>query len=113
MQIVSRLAAICGIASLGVIVAEVMNNTQWLAFRVQISHVVVPLLVLYLLYELAIRMFRQQTDRREPVGRTARVLLRTTRSIYLVLGIISLLSIPLLWWGVIKRLAEQAGGQSP
>ena len=113
MQIVSRLAAICGIASLGVIVAEVINNTQWLTFRVQIFHVVVPLLALYLLYELAIRMLRQQTDRHEPAGKTARVLLRTTRSVYLVLGIIALLSIPLLWWGVIKRLAEQAGGQSP
>ena len=109
MQIISRLAAICGIASLAVIVAEVINNTGWLPFRVEILHVVGPLLAFYLLYELAIRMIRQQADRREPVGRTARVLLRATRSIYLVLGIIALLSIPLLWWGVIKRLAAQAG----
>ena len=109
MQIISRLAAICGIVSLAVIVAEVINNTRWLPFRVEILFVVGPLLALYLLYELATRMIRQQADRREPVGRTARMLLRSTRSIYLVLGIIALLSIPLLWWGVIKRLAAQAG----
>ena len=113
MQIISRLAAICGIASLAVIVAEVINNTRWLPVRVEILHVVVPLLALYLFYELAIRMIQQQTDRRQPAGKAARVLLRTTRSIYLIVGIIALLSIPLLWWGVIKRLAEQAGGQSP
>ena len=109
MQIFSRLAAICGIASLAVIVAEVINNTRWLPVRVEILHVVVPLLALYLFYELAIRMIRQQADRREPAGKIARALLRTTRTIYLVLGIIALLSIPLLWWGVIKKLAAQAG----
>ncbi|KPJ76280.1 MAG: hypothetical protein AMJ54_12130 [Deltaproteobacteria bacterium SG8_13] len=109
MQIFSRLAAICGIAGLGVIVAEVFNNAHWLALRVQIAHVVLPLLALYLLYELAIRMVRQQTVHRGPVGKAARVLLGAARSIYCTLGIIALLSIPLLWWGGIKRLAEHAG----
>lgn len=113
MQFISRAAAVCGIASLGVIVAEVINNAGWLTFRVPIAHVVLPLLAVYLLYELAIRIIGQRTDRREPVGKAARALLGTTRLIYLVLGVIALLSIPLLWWGVIKRLAMQAGTPSP
>ena len=109
MQIISRIAALLGIASLGVIAAEVINNTAWLPFRVPIGHVVLPLMALYLLYELAVGRIRQQVDRGEPTGKVARSFLGTTRLIYLILGIVALLSIPLLWWGVIKRLAQQAG----
>ena len=109
MQIFSRIAGIIGIISLGVIVAEVINNTSWLPVRLQPVQIVLPAVALYLLYELVIRAVRQKTDRGESAGKTARVLLGTTRSIYLILGIVALLSIPLLWWGVMKRLAALAG----
>ena len=109
MQIFSRIAAVIGIVSLGVIVAEVINNTTWLPVRLQPVHIVLPAVALYLLYELTIHAVRRKADRGESVGRTFRVLLGTTRSIYLILGIIALLSIPLLWWGVIKKLAAMAG----
>ena len=109
MQVFSRIAAVFGIISLGVIVAEVINNTAWMPIRLQPIQIVLPSFTLYLLYELTIRAIRRKTDRGESVGRAVRVLLGTTRSIYLLLGIIALLSIPLLWWGVIKRLAALAG----
>lgn len=109
MQIISRIAGMIGIACLGVIAAEVINNTTWLAFRLPVACFVVPLVALYLLYEFTIYSIRQKTGRGEPAGKAVRVLLGTSRSIYLILGIIALLSIPLLWWGVIKRLAAMAG----
>jgi hypothetical protein len=109
MQILSRIAAIFGIISLGVIITEVINNTTWLPIRLQPVQIVIPAISFYLLYEAIIRVIRQKADRGEHASRAVRLLLRTTRSIYLILGIIALLSIPLLWWGVIKRLAAQAG----
>ena len=109
MQRLSRIAAVLGIISLGVIVAEVINNTTWLPIRLQPLQIVLPSVALYLLYEWTIRAIRRKADRGESAGKAARVLLGTTRSIYLILGIIALLSIPLLWWGVIKRLAALAG----
>jgi hypothetical protein len=110
MQVTRRIAAVGGIAGLGVIVAETINQTNWLAFRLQIATVVVPLTVTYLLYEVAVRLTRERIGNREPAAKAGRTLLVITRWAYIILGVIALLSMPLLWWGVIQRLAQQAGG---
>jgi hypothetical protein len=93
-----------------VIVAEVVNNIESLTYQVKIAHGVVSLAAIYLLYEIASRLARQQTGRRVFVGKAARLLLATTRVTVTILGIIALLGIPLLWWGVIQRVAQQSGG---
>ncbi len=97
-----------GLAGFGVIIAEVINNTQLLEHRLQPYAVVIVILVIYAVHELLETRIKKKST--SPVGldRTDKIFIVAYDVIYGLLGILMLLAIPYLWWGVIKRLAMLA-----
>ncbi|MHC4458917.1 MAG: hypothetical protein ACYS0I_17890 [Planctomycetota bacterium] len=103
-----------GLAGFGVIIAEVINNAQLLEHRIQPYAVVTVILVIYASHELLETRIKKKST--SPVGldRKDKILIAVYDVIYGLLGILVLLGIPYLWWGVIKRLAMLANqGKSP
>ena len=81
---------------LGVIITEILNNFNLFDFRLKVHFVAVPILLIFLLSELVKNYFKHQ-----------RII--TIYNLFLgLIGLIFLLSIPFLWWGVIKKLSMLA-----
>ncbi len=99
-------ACAIGLTGLGVIIAEVINSLGWLEFHLAPLIVTVPMLSFYGLYEIVVHGMEQPPKSIQ--AQTASRFIKWTNVILSLIGLIFLLSIPLLWWGVIKRLAQSA-----
>jgi hypothetical protein len=97
-----------GLAGFGVIIAEVINNAKLLEHRLQPYAVVIVILVIYAVHELL--ETRRKKKSTSPVGldRKDKFFIVVYDVIYGLMGILMLLGIPYLWWGVIKKLAMLA-----
>jgi len=97
-----------GLAGFGVIIAEVINNANLLEHRLQPYAVVMVILVIYAVHELLEARIKKKST--SPVGldRKDKFFIVVYDVIYGLIGILMLLGIPYLWWGVIKKLAMLA-----
>ena len=103
-RFIRLIAGIIGLTGLGVIVTEVINSLQWFGFR--LPPVVVAILILF--FYVGYEFFTLQFDQRKFPAMTPR-LHRLNQWYHFVIGLIGflfLLSIPFLWWEVIKRLSQ-------
>ena len=105
------MAGIIGWAGFGVIVVEVVNHSEILNFRLDVPLAVIAILILYLLYEFTLLRIRagRKLDPDSPnlftrIGKGYKFLIGLA-------GLCVLITIPFLWWGVIKRLAMTAAGR--
>jgi hypothetical protein len=90
---------------LSVIITEVVNNFSSLDFRLKVHFVAIPVLLIFLLSELVINNFQNKANS-SAVGKNKHQRIITVYNLFLGLdGLIFLLSIPFLWWGVIKKLS--------
>ena len=107
-QIGRIFAAGIGLTGLGIIVAEVINSLRWVEFRLTPVIITVPILIFYGLCEITVRRKNQETTSTQAHG--AGPVFSWMDAVLSLIGLLFLLSIPLLWWGVIKRLAQSASG---
>lgn len=100
------IAGAVGLIGLGIIMTEVVNSLKWFESRLTPVVVTLPMLVFYGLYDFVAP--RTNHDAASiPNDRTG-TLFRWINAVLSLIGLIFLLSIPFLWWGVIKRLAQSA-----
>ena len=103
-QIGRVFAGVIGLTGLGMIIAEVIDSLRWVEFRLSPIIITVPMLIFYGLCEITIqRKKKEATSMRPP---RAGSIFSWMNAVLSLIGLIFLLSIPLLWWGVIKRLAQ-------
>ena len=105
-RMVKVFACAIGLTGLGVIIAEVINSLGWFEFHLAPFFVAVPMLFFYGLYEIVIHRIKQSATSIQ--AQKASTFIKWTNVILSLIGLIFLLSIPLLWWGVIKKLAQSA-----
>ena len=93
---------------LSVIITEAVNNFSWFDFRLKVHFAAVPVLLIFLLSELVIKNFQKKANSSaEDKNNHQRII--TIYNLFIgLIGLIFLLSIPFLWWGVIKKLAMLA-----
>lgn len=105
-RMVKVFACAIGLTGLGVIIAEVINSLGWSEFHLAPVIVTVPMLSFYGFYEIVVHRINQSaiSIRTQHVS----TFISWTNAILSLIGLILLLSIPLLWWGVIKRLAQSS-----
>jgi len=93
---------------LGVIITEILNNFNLFDFRLKVHFVAGPILLIFLLSQLILKHFENKANSSiDDENKYQRII----NIYYLFLGLIGLcflLSIPFLWWGVIKKLAISA-----
>ena len=102
------IAGLAGWFGLGVIITEILNNFNLFNFRLKVHFVVGPILLVFLLSELVLKKIENNANLFTNDGNKYK---RIINIYYLFLGLIGLcflLSIPFLWWGVIKKLAMSA-----
>ena len=97
------IAGTLGWAGLGIIIAEVFNNLEMFQFKLNLWHALLPAGI-FLFTELLIKRMVLK-KRLAADGKYARVR-RIYQWILGLIGFIFLISIPFLWWEVIKKLAQ-------
>ncbi len=91
---------------LSVIITEAINNFSIFDFRLKVHFVAVPILLIFLLSELVIKNFQKKANSSaDDKNMHQRII--TIYNLFLgLIGLIFLLSIPFLWWGVIKKASR-------
>ena len=104
-RLITGLLALFG---LSVIITGAVNNFSLFDFRLKVHFVAVPILLIFLFSELVIKNFQKKANySADDKNKYQRVI--TIYNLFLgLIGLIFLLSIPFLWWGVIKKLAGRA-----
>ncbi len=103
-----------GLAGFGVIIAEIINNAQFLGIKVKPYIVVIAFLAIFTVHELFIERIKQKYISFAGLKRKDKIVLTLYNLIYGIIGVLMFLGIPYLWWGVIKKLAMMANeGKSP
>ena len=92
----------------GVIAAEIFNSFELLAERVNVLVDAVPAVVLYLLSEWVLAVYRRRADRSEKDEKRYQAVLKRYRLILGLIGFIAFFVIPFVWWGVIEKLSGLA-----
>ena len=114
MKISRLIAGLLAWFGLSVIYTEIINNFNLLGFKLKFYYVAIPVLVIFLFSELLINIYQSranflpdQINKRQPILTAYNLILG-------LIGLIFLVSIPFLWWGVIKKLAMVASqGKKP
>jgi hypothetical protein len=107
-------ACALGLAGFGVIIAEIINNAQFLGIKVKPYIVVIAFLAIFTVHELFIERIKQKYISFAGLKRKDKIVLTLYNLIYGIIGVLMFLGIPYLWWGVIKKLAMMANeGKSP
>jgi hypothetical protein len=94
-------AGTLGWVGLGIIVAGVINNYGFFDFKLTLPHALTPAGV-YLAFEIALRTQSSSSNRAAaaptPISKIYQWILG-------LVGLLFLISLPFLWWEVIKKLA--------
>ena len=98
---------------MGVIVGEILRRTELLPSAVPPIGVGMICVAGFLAHLwLSVSVNRLQ-DAGKPLGRRRRIFLEADRFVIALLFVLAAISIPYLWWGVIKQLAAGAGISPP
>lgn len=104
-QIIRLMAGLLGVLCLSLVIAGCINAFGLFDFQVRTPHVALPLVLLLLLSQVIHKI--ENSAKEPPVGGKKRIV-TAYYSILGVLAIALLISIPFLWWGVIKKVAGMA-----
>lgn len=99
------LFCLSGLLGFGVIVAEVLKKWHFISKRLNILWVIAPILVLFI-----VKQATQSTYLRTRLNLSPNYVNRSQTAIniiLIILGILALISLPFLWYGVIEELATQ------
>ncbi len=105
--VVRHVTAVAGLAGLGVIIHEVLQKWHLVSQGRGILWSIIPLWLLYVLKESLSSQWCRESARLPPPFYS--VLAAGVRALLIVLGILALISIPFLWFGVIEELATGGG----
>jgi FtsH-binding integral membrane protein len=107
-KMIRLIACGLGLAGFGVIIAEIINNAQFLGIKVKPYIVVIAFLAIFTVHELFIERIKQKYISFAGLKRKDKIVLTLYNLIYGIIGVLMFLGIPYLWWGVIKKLAMMA-----
>jgi hypothetical protein len=93
----------------GIIVTEVINKAELIPMRLSAPHMAVSILIAYLGSSWIMRYFERRARRSNQSEQAYRRLKRVSLVLQFLLGLGIMISLPFLWWGVIKELAAQGG----
>ena len=93
---------------LGVIIAEIINTTGLFGFRLKVLFVAGPIAILYLISQIALKYFERKAEEYSHAATWHRKIKTYYHLMLCIIGLCFLVSIPFLWWGVIKKLAMAA-----
>jgi hypothetical protein len=93
---------------LGVIITEIINNSNLFAFRFKVPFVAAAISLIFLLYQLMLKHFKKKANSSIEDEIRYRRVITLYRLFVWIIGLCCLLGIPFLWWGVIKKLATSA-----
>ena len=102
------IAGFIGWFGLGVIIAEVFNNFQMVSFQLNPILTAASLALVYVILQVLLGHLAGRAAGSTDEAKTYRKLFAFYQVLLAIIGIGGLISIPFLWWGVIKRLAVSA-----
>ena len=105
---VRLIAGFIGWFGLGVIIAEALNNYNLFTFRLNAMAVAGSLAFTYVSFQMVLKGFAKRADTSAGDDKTYRKIRTIYQVVLAIIGLGGLISIPFLWWGVIKRLAMSA-----
>ncbi len=97
-----------GLLGFGAIAAEVINSFKLFAFRVEVPFVAVPLILIFVFSELVEKRLADKADIPAEGRDRYRRIIAIHYLILALLFIALVVSVPLVWWGAIKKLATMA-----
>jgi hypothetical protein len=96
-----------GLSGFGVIVAEILKKWQIISKNFSPLGVIVPILILFLVKEVSNSPYIRNKSKLSPnILNTSEVIINI---ILIILGILTIISIPFLWFGAIEETAHKAG----
>lgn len=106
------LIAMLGLFGFGVIAAEIINNFEFMAYRLNAYWVAGLVSLGYGGSQLFLKKLKSEAGHSvEATNRYDRSL-KVYHVVLIVMGVVVALSIPFIWWGVIKKLASAANDGS-
>ncbi len=97
-----------------IILVEMINNFNLFSFQLNALGSAVLLTLVYLGFDASYLFFQKKAEATNEADRTRyQTIVKQYRIILGVIGLILVVSIPFIWWGVIKKLAgmAQEGGR--
>jgi len=95
-----------GLSGFGVIVAEVLKKWQIISKNLSPVWVIVPILILFVVKEVTNSPYIRNNSKLSPnILNISAVMINI---ILIILSILAIISIPLLWYGVIEETARKA-----
>ncbi|MCB2228413.1 MAG: hypothetical protein KQH53_17165 [Desulfarculaceae bacterium] len=102
------ITSMLGVLGLSVIITESLNHFHLFGFPLKIPYLAVPGLLIYLWYEFSENILPGWMERRPgSVPKLARMI-QANRIVIFLLFIGLAVLLPLLWWGVIRKMAAMA-----
>ena len=102
------IAGTTGAFLFGIIIAEIMNHFGSFDFKLPVLLIAAPLSLGFLFHELIIkRLVDKQNSSTHDESRFQKAI-TIYYTVLWIIGILAVLGIPFLWWGVIKKLAVLA-----
>lgn len=102
------IVCIIGVFVFGVIYAEILNELKLFDFRVNVFFLAGLISLIFLFFELLLKYF----ESRESLSNQDEIKFKKIKKFYYIclalLGFILLVTVPIVWWGAIKRLAHMA-----
>jgi hypothetical protein len=96
-----------GLSGFGVIVAEVLKKWQLISKSLSSVWIIVPILILFVVKEATNSPNIRNNSKLSPnILNTSAVIINI---ILIIISILAIISIPLLWFGVIEETARSAG----
>lgn len=98
---------------LGVIVGETINNFEWFGQRLIPYRVGLTIAAAYGIAQLVLYKLRTNAEGSQENGSRYKRALGIYHAVMIAACVAVALSIPFIWWGVIKRLAAAASQGTP
>ena len=97
----------------GVILAEVFNNFNLFNFKLEVYFVAGSMSLTFLSVTLILKIYREKAKFSIENEKNYNQILNVYHIFLALIGLLGVLSLPFLWWGVIKKLATMANAGNP
>ena len=106
-SLIRFITCLAGLSGIGVIVGETLKKWQIIGKDLSLAWVVMPILMLFVLREVAVNFFIKDNERISPELATRLTFI--VNVVFFIGSIAVFVSIPCLWFGVIEELAGKGG----
>jgi len=93
---------------LGFIIVEIMNSSNVIDYKLNATPIAALISLTYLFFQLALKFFKRKSSLVLHENKKYHIIKTVYQILYFIIGVACLISIPFIWWGVIKKLAISA-----